>query len=155
MANQPGGPTAGALYKEAYQRQKEERAAKPLTASAGVGQLARPKPPAEAAPPPVGSVPEVEAREKEAPRATSHQGCVDQLFKSRNRCRGCNRGWEPATGEPKPGNVPRYEPRNGVIVHCPGHSKLLTERVEPEPLGLDGVDPYGFRETCRSVPDDE
>ena len=64
-AYQPGGPTRGDLYKAAYQRQKEEREAQALTAMAGVSEPARPKPPAEAQPLPEGTVPVVEAREKE------------------------------------------------------------------------------------------
>ena len=65
--SQPGGPTSGDLYKAAYQRQKEEREAQALTAMVGVAQPARPKPPAEAQPLPVGTVPVVEARERETP----------------------------------------------------------------------------------------
>ena len=64
-ADHPGGSTAGDLYKAAYQRQKEEREAQALTVMAGIAQPARPKPPAEAQPLPVGTVPVVEAQETE------------------------------------------------------------------------------------------
>ena len=55
--------------------------------------------------------------------AMSHQGRVDRLLKGRNYSPGWNRGVDPTRGdekdkgEPKPRMVPRYEPRNGVIVH--------------------------------------
>ena len=47
--------------------------------------------------------------------------------------------------------MPRYEPRNGVIVHWPGWSKLLMARGEAGILETDRYDPYSFWGTCQSV----
>ena len=89
--------------------------------------------------------------------AMSHQVRVDRLIKGRTYYPGWNRGVEPTRGdkkdkgEPKPGNVPRYEPRNGVIVHWPGWSNLLMARGEAGILETDRYDPYSFWGTCQSV----
>ena len=47
--------------------------------------------------------------------------------------------------------MPRYEPRNGVIVHWTGRSKLLVARGEAGTLETVRYDPYSFWGRCLSV----